>query len=119
MRTARANFAINLLGCAGIEWIDNEHPDDAEQALEQIKATDPRMVVFCSSDEEYTSIGLSLMQKLKAQDPSLILIQAGKPADEAPFKAAGIDEFIFARMDAIEFFNRLVVHLAELTVSQS
>ena len=119
MRTARANFSQNLLGCGGIGVIENNFPNDIEQAFAQLVKEDPRIVVLCSSDEEYQEKGIQLITKIKAQFPGIVILLAGKPEDQAPFKDAGVHDFMYMKLNAVEFFGRMAYHLAEVDLPEN
>ncbi len=90
MRMARANFCLNLFGCAGfdVKMSDTLEPAD--------------LVVLCSSDPEYLALAKEIVPQTKA--PVLV---AGHPRDEIEaLKAAGIRDFIFLGMNAVEALTR-------------
>lgn len=88
MRTARANFALNFLGCAGFEITESE----------EYARTDADLLVLCSSDPEYLAFALEVCAAVKI--PVLI---AGNPKDQIDaLKAAGVQGFIHIASDAVE-----------------
>lgn len=91
MRTARALFSRNLLGCGGFDILENEVPTHP-----------PVGVVLCSSDSEYLSEGKQLMATLRNQYPQAELLIAGKPEG---IEALGADACFFAGIDAIAFLE--------------
>ncbi len=90
MRMARANFCLNFFGCAGFEV----------KVLDALEPAD--LVVLCSSDPEYLAQAKEIVPQTKA--PVLI---AGNPKDEIEaLKAAGIRDFIYLGMNAVETLSR-------------
>jgi methylmalonyl-CoA mutase len=90
MRMARANFCLNFFGCAGFEV-------KISNALEPAD-----LVVLCSSDPEYLGLAKEIVPQTKA--PVLV---AGNPKDEIEaLKAAGIRDFIYLGMNAVETLSR-------------
>ncbi|MCB9232876.1 MAG: hypothetical protein H6581_14485 [Bacteroidia bacterium] len=110
-RSARSNFASNLLGLAGLEMVENLTPNEPEKALQWLAKTQPEVIVLCSSDEEYLSPGLDFIPQIKTQLPESILIVAGKPAEMDRLTAAGIDHFIYLNQNAVSFLNELLDRL--------
>jgi methylmalonyl-CoA mutase len=88
MRTARANFALNFLGCAGFEISESE----------EYAGTDADLLVLCSSDPEYLAFGQEVCAATK-----IPVIIAGNPKDQIDaLKAAGVEDFIHIASDAVE-----------------
>lgn len=107
MRQARAGFATNFLGCAGYEIIDNagfSSVDEGVQAAENAKAN---IVVVCSSDEEYATLGVDAVRKIKLQNSKTLVIIAGNPVDSIEtLKMAGAEDFIHIRSNVLETLRR-------------
>ncbi len=90
MRMARANFCLNLFGCAGFDV----------KASDTLEPAD--LVVLCSSDPEYLALAQEICPKTKA--PVLV---AGNPKEQIEaLKAAGIRDFIYLGMNAVETLSR-------------
>jgi methylmalonyl-CoA mutase len=88
MRTARANFALNFLGCAGFEITESE----------DYAGTSADLLVLCSSDPEYLPFAQEVCAAVKI--PVLV---AGNPKDEIDaLKAVGVQGFIHIASDAVE-----------------
>lgn len=90
MRMARANFCMNFFGCAGFEVKVSDRLEPAD------------LVVLCSSDSEYLALAKEIVPQTKA--PVLV---AGNPKDEIDaLKAAGIRDFVYFGMNAVESLSR-------------
>lgn len=90
MRMARANFCLNFFGCAGFEVKTSDTLEPAD------------LVVLCSSDPEYLALAQEICPKTKA--PVLV---AGNPKEQIEaLKAAGIRDFIYLGMNAVETLSR-------------
>ena len=63
MRRARASFAANFFGCAGYEIIDNNGFCSVEEAVEELFKANPKLVVICSSDEDYETFVPDIISK--------------------------------------------------------
>jgi methylmalonyl-CoA mutase len=88
MRTARANFALNFLGCAGFEITESEEYAGANADL----------LVLCSSDPEYVPFAQEVCAAVRVS-----VIVAGNPKDQIDaLKAAGVQGFIHIASDAVE-----------------
>ncbi|MGB7729234.1 MAG: methylmalonyl-CoA mutase family protein [Candidatus Acidiferrum sp.] len=87
MKMARANFCLNLFGCAGFEVTTSETLEPAD------------LVVLCSSDPEY----LAFAQEICPQTKSPVLV-AGNPKEQIEvLRAAGVKDFAYLGMDAVKF----------------
>lgn len=112
MRQARAGFATNFLGCAGYEILDNTGFASVDEALQTAEKAKPNIVVICSSDEEYATLGVEAVQKIKSQNRNTLVIIAGNPVDcIEPLKEAGADDFIHVRSNVLETLQRYNLQL--------
>ncbi len=96
---ARAQFASNFFGCAGIRPIDNVRFDSVEEGVKAALASKAPIVVLCSSDDEYATFAPEA-QKLLGD--KAILVVAGDPACRPELEAAGITRFISVRSNVLE-----------------
>ncbi len=88
MRTARANFALNFLGCAGFEITESEEYAGSKADL----------LVLCSSDAEYLQFAQEVCSAV-----TVPVIVAGNPKDQVDaLKAVGIQGFVHIASDAVE-----------------
>lgn len=102
MRKARAGFASNFFGCAGYEIFDNNGFESVEDGVAAAQQSGAQIVVVCSSDEEYGTIGADIVTRLKGiENPPLVVI-AGNPTEAVEqLSNAGVDEFIHVRTHAL------------------
>jgi methylmalonyl-CoA mutase len=104
MRKARANFATNFFGVAGYDILDEYEATDVHKTIHHIMETDPSIIVYCSSDEDYNGLAVEIMKKAKAE-PSITArnVIAGYPKDSIDsLKNAGADDFIHVRTNLLE-----------------
>jgi methylmalonyl-CoA mutase len=88
MRTARANFALNFLGCAGFEITESE----------VYAGSNADLLVLCSSDPEYLPFAQEVCSAVKVP-----VVVAGNPKDQVDaLKTAGVQGFIHIASDAVE-----------------
>jgi methylmalonyl-CoA mutase len=103
MRKARATFATNFFGCAGYEIIEEATFNTVEEGVKASIGAKADIVVICSSDEEYATIGPFAAAEIKKADPGIKVIVAGYPKDIIDdLKMAGVDDFIHLRSNIIE-----------------
>lgn len=106
-RKARANFAINFFGCAGLPVIDNPGFQTIEAGVIKAVASGAGIVIICSSDEEYPEIVPPIAESLKKQNPAIKILVAGYPVNSIDIlKAAGADDFIHARSNVVEMLRK-------------
>jgi methylmalonyl-CoA mutase len=111
MRQARAGFARNLLGTAGIAAKLNAFPDDTAQAMAAAIALKPNIVVLCSADAQYFSDAPVLLQQLKSALPDCRVVLAGKPEGWESLRGNGLDACIFMGMDRLAWLNEVVMEM--------
>jgi len=103
MRKARAMFTTNFFGCAGYRILDNSGFGTVNEGVKAALDSNSEIVVICSSDEEYATLGSEIAQKLKAANKNIILVVAGYPKEILEtMKQAGVDEFIHVRSNLLE-----------------
>ena len=108
MRSARANFARNVLGVAGFAIdapIQFETTDDAPQAASDAQAD---IVVLCSSNDAYPTLAPALCDALDDAgiDP-IVLIAGHLPDHQDELEAAGVDGFIHQDTPLLELLTDL------------
>jgi methylmalonyl-CoA mutase len=90
MRMARANFCQNFFGCAGF----------AVKSSDKLEPAD--LVVLCSSDPEYLELAKEIVPQTKTP-----VVVAGNPKEQIEaLKAAGIKDFIYVGVNAVEILSR-------------
>ena len=61
------------------------------------------MIVVCSSDEEYATLGVEAAKQCKAQFPNTPFLVAGNPTECIDaLKEAGAEDFIHVRTNILE-----------------
>lgn len=103
----RANFTANLLAAGGIQAMgaDTAHADEAA-IVTAFAQSGCDVVALCGSDGAYATQGESALRALKAAGARWVLY-AGKPVDEAHWRTAGVDQFVFAGQDIIDALTTL------------
>lgn len=113
MRQARAGFITNFFGCAGYGMIEPAGFATVDEGLKALSAERPDMVVICSSDEEYATLGIEAAHKLKTLYAALPVLVAGNPTDSMEaLKAAGVSDFIHIRtniLESLRAYNQLLL----------
>lgn len=104
----RATWTRNLLAAGGLGAIG---PEDAHATMETLidafRASKARVAVIASTDACYAEHGENCAQRLKAAGADWVLI-AGKPGEnEAKLRAAGVDQFVYAGVDALKELETL------------
>jgi len=99
--TARATFSKNFFEAGGFAVIGNNGWKDAEAAAAAFQGSGATVAVICSSDKLYPEIVPVVAGKLKAAGAKAVVL-AGQPgANEAAWRAAGVDRFIFVKCDVL------------------
>jgi methylmalonyl-CoA mutase len=110
MRKARATFACNFFGCAGYAVIDNPGFDSIGEGIEAAMQASADIIVLCSSDDEYATLGVPFAQSVGTK---AIPVIAGYPREIIDLlKSGGIQHFIHTRSNVLETlkaFNNLIL----------
>jgi methylmalonyl-CoA mutase len=97
---ARATFAKSLFEAGGVEAIGNDgFPGGAEAAV-AFMASGARLACLCSSDAVYLSMTEPAARALRQAGARVWM--AARPGErEAAWRAAGVENFVFAGCDAL------------------
>jgi methylmalonyl-CoA mutase len=108
MRKARAAFATNFFGCAGYQIIDNADFKVVEKGVKAALDSGAEIIVLCSSDEEYATIGPDACTGIKSQNKEVMIFVAGYPKEIITLlKSSGADDFIHTGTNVLEFLVNL------------
>ncbi|MCQ2283568.1 MAG: methylmalonyl-CoA mutase family protein [Bacteroidales bacterium] len=103
MRQARAGFITNFFGCAGYEIVEPAGFASVEEGVKAAAEVKPALIVVCSSDEEYATLGVEAAKQCKQQFPNVPFLVAGNPTESIDaLKAAGAEDFIHVRTNILE-----------------
>jgi methylmalonyl-CoA mutase len=99
--TARATFARSFFETGGIEAIDTEGFSDSAALGAAFKTAGAALACLCSSDKVYAEQAAAAAKALQAAGAGHIYL-AGRPGEqEVLFRAAGVNDFVFAGGDAL------------------
>lgn len=99
MRRARAQFSCNFLACAGFKVVDNIGFDSIEQGLTEARKQHAKIIVLCSSDDEYAELGKATVPLMQ---PGEILVVAGAPECQPELEKEGIKYFISVKSNLLD-----------------
>lgn len=101
MRKARAQFSSNFFACAGFSVQDNNGFNTIEEGLKAAKEAKADIVVLCSSDDEYATLGNEFAEKNK----DMIGVIAGYPkAIMEELTAKGL-KFVHVKSNLLQELN--------------
>jgi methylmalonyl-CoA mutase len=98
--TARATFTKNFFEAGGIEAVTSDGFKSRDEMIAAFRASGAKLACLCSSDATYETQAADAAKALAAAGATHTYL-AGRPKDQAPYKAAGIGSFIFAGCDAV------------------
>ncbi len=110
MRKARAQFACNFFACAGFDVADHNGFTGIDEGVKVCKDNNAKIVVICSSDDEYADIAPEIFEKL---GKDVIIVVAGAPACAEDLKSKGVTNFIHVKSNLLEELKR---YQAELSI---
>lgn len=95
-RSARANFARNFFGCAGLVVQEHLGFDTPEEGADAALDAGADIVVICSSDKEYAEVAPAACARLQDADEVPLVVVAGDPSKlpEDDLRAAGVNDFV-------------------------
>lgn len=99
MRKARAQFACNFFACAGFDVEDHNGFTSVEEGVKFVMEKKAKIVVICSSDEEYATLAPEIYNALKG---NATVVVAGAPSCMDDLKAKGIENYIHVKSNLLE-----------------
>jgi methylmalonyl-CoA mutase len=99
--TARATFAKSFFETGGIEAVDTEGFTDPAALAAAFKASGAALACLCSSDKVYAERAAAAAMALQAAGAKHIYLAGRASGQETVFRAAGVNDFIFAGCDAL------------------
>jgi len=97
---ARAEFTKGFFESGGFRLVSPSGFETPESALEAYKHTLAGIVVVCGTDDDYAEHFEAYARVFKSAYPELELVLAGFPgANEARYREAGMDDYIFVKSD--------------------
>jgi methylmalonyl-CoA mutase len=99
--TARATYAKNFFEAGGFEVLANHGFKDSESGAKAFADSGAKIAVICSSDKLYADVVPQLAPKLKAAGARSVVLAGNPGANEAAWRAAGVDRFIFIKCDVL------------------
>jgi methylmalonyl-CoA mutase len=98
--TARATFAKNFYEAGGIEAVSNDGFEDRAAMIAAFKTSGAKLACLCSNDNVYQKEAAAAAQALTVAGALVHL--AGRPGEnEADWRQAGVETFIFAGCDVL------------------
>jgi methylmalonyl-CoA mutase len=115
--TARAAYAKNFFEAGGFEVTGNEGYSDAEAAASGLRSSGARIAVICSSDKLYPNLVPQVAPQLKAAGARSVVLAGNPGVNEAAWRAAGVDRFIFVKCDVLATLRELLEQEGVLQVT--
>ena len=104
----RVAFARDLFETGGVAALADSGAAEAAEAAERFRASGARYACLCGSDDDYAAKASAFAAALKGAG-AVWLILAGRPGEhEAEWRAAGVDDFVYAGQDALAFLTDLL-----------
>ena len=104
--SARSTWMRNFLAAGGIAATGGESTSDTAELGRMFAESGAAIACLCSSDAVYGELGEAAASMLKTAGARKVLL-AGRPKDDAALKAAGVDAFVYAGIDAVAVLKEL------------
>lgn len=98
---ARSTYALNFFQAGGFEGLNNDGFADAAAAASAFTGSGARIAVICSTDRKYEAMLEQVAPALKAAGARTVVLAGFPGANEARYRAAGVDRFIYIRCDVL------------------
>jgi methylmalonyl-CoA mutase len=105
---ARSTYAQNFFQAGGFQEVNNDGFSEAQVLAEACTRSAARIAVICSTDKNYETIVEQVAPQLKAAGARTVILAGNPGANEAKYRAAGVDRFIFLRCDVLGTLRSLL-----------
>jgi methylmalonyl-CoA mutase len=106
--TARATFAKNFFEAGGFGVVTGNGFKDADVAVRAFRDSGAKVAVICSSDKLYPDVVPQLAPKLKAAGARSVVLAGNPGPQEAAWRVAGVDRFIFIKCDVLTTLREML-----------
>jgi methylmalonyl-CoA mutase len=113
----RADWTSSFFQAAGLQMINDVDYKTTEDLIKAVTEKGSKIVVITSSDENYLTVAIPTAQALKALPSAPYVMLAGTPTpeQEAPWKAAGVDEYVNVRANNFALNHKMLEMLGAIT----
>jgi len=105
---ARATYALNFFEAGGFGVLNNDGFKDPEAAAAAFRESGAKVAVICSTDKKYQTAVEATAPRLKAAGARTVILAGNPGANEAKYRASGVDRFIFVRCDVLGTLHELL-----------
>jgi methylmalonyl-CoA mutase len=105
---ARATYSKNFFEAGGFEVIGNDGFQEPEAAAQAFARSGASIAVICSSDKLYPDLVPQAAPRLKAAGARRVVLAGNPGANEAAWRSAGVDRFIFIKCDVLATLRELL-----------
>jgi methylmalonyl-CoA mutase len=106
--TARTTYAKNFFEAGGFDVVAAGSFRDAAAAGKAFAEGGANVAVICSSDQLYPELVPSLAGQLKTAGARTVVLAGAPGANEAAWRAAGVDRFIFMKCDVASTLREIL-----------
>ena len=105
---ARSNYARDFFEAGGFEPVDTDGFTDAQAATAAFAASRAEIAVICSTDARYVTDVEQVAPKLLAAGARTVVLAGNPGPNEAKYRAAGVNQFIFIKCNVLEILRSLL-----------
>ena len=106
--SARAGFATGLLEAGGFEIVSTDPAEDIAALAKTFAESGASIAVICSTDKRYESSLDDLARALHRAGARTVVLAGNPGKNEADYRAAGVDRFIFIKCDVLQTLRELL-----------
>ena len=105
---ARSNYARDFFEAGGFEPVDSDGFTDAQAAAAAFATSRAEIAVVCSTDARYATDVEQVAPKLLAAGAKTVVLAGNPGSNEARYRAAGVNQFIFIKCSVLEILRSLL-----------
>lgn len=104
----RSEFSSGFYTVGAFEMVTNDGFETVEAAAEAFFTSSAGALIICSTDPTYPDLVPPLARLIKERKPDAYIVLAGFPKEHIEaFRAAGVDEFLHMRSNALELLETM------------
>jgi methylmalonyl-CoA mutase len=105
---ARATYALNFFQAGGFGVVNNDGFKDPDAAAAAFRQSGAKIAVICSTDKKYETVVEATAPRLKAAGARTAILAGNPGANEAKYRTAGVDRFIFMKCEILGTLHELL-----------
>ncbi len=105
---ARSTYAHDFFAAGGFVPLTNDGFSEAQAVADAFATSGTAIAVICSTDARYATDVEEVAPRLRAAGARTVILAGNPGSNEARYRAAGVNQFIFIKCNVLEILRSLL-----------